>query len=801
MREFHRSVRTLIVCLLAGLICFSADIAAAQQPGVLEGTPLYQALKKFELRGKVTVSNLILTRDRAQMTFTGDFYFAAPVNGRVTGAVFLGEGTFRAESPSSRFEKENMMRLLKAEVAESDFRTAVLRFSDDTFDGIGKGLDASATIPPEATELAAETESRLLKETGANVSSRLMISLVNQESPGIFLAQFDKGKRNRFTYLVDPQARIPSNIFGINAGEKVILFSYIADVYDNDLWLATFSEEDFKSGHAKFSDTFDMVSPVHYKMDVDLREPRTLLRTGMRIDFESLMDNLGVLSMSVNDGLPISDNYRLKHSMRLKSARCEGRDLPFVQEDWEIGFSLVLPKLLQKGAKFSVDLVLEGDFIDEQRTIQEGFYPISNTSWYPRHGYLTRSTYDLVFRHHKKHQVSSVGKLIREGEWPDAKNERLTEFRIDQPVSMVTFAAGWIERHSEVRKISIGEVPIDFYSLSSSFASIKEDFILAELGNALDFFCVLFGRYPYESFRAAFHPFQFGQGLPTLLLIPNTDEARRDVYAFIAHETAHQWWGHIVAWRSYRDQWLSEGFAQYSGILYTQRRDGAKSAQDLIKNARLRVIQPPVTGTGIGTGKVAEIGALILGRRLQTRNSRNAYNNLVYYKGALVLRMLHFLFSDPSTGSGQAFYDMMSDFVKKYENKAASTEDFADVASAHFIKTPIARILGLKDLNWFFQQWVFEAKLPNYRMEYRVEPGQNGQFVIKGTVFQENAGENWLMPLPITFTFPNDQQGRSLVYVNGAQTPFQMSLPMKPSSVELDPEHWILSDKTGTKKQ
>jgi aminopeptidase N len=412
-----------------------------------------------------------------------------------------------------------------------------------------------------------------------------------------------------------------------------------------------------------------------------------------------------------------------------------------------------------------------------------------------------RSTYDLVYRHQKKHQVSSVGKLIRESEWPDARNERLTEFRIEQPVSMVTFAAGWIERHSEVRKLSIGEVPIDFYSLPSSFASIKEDFILAELGNALDYFCVLFGRYPYGNFRATFHPFRFGQGLPTLLLIPNTDEARRDVYAFISHETAHQWWGHIVAWRSYRDQWLSEGFAQYSGILYTQRRDSAKSAQDLIKDARLRVIQPPITGTGIGAGKVAEIGPLILGRRLRTRNSRNAYNDLVYYKGALVLRMLHFLYSDPSSGSGQPFYDMMSDFVKRFENRAASTEDFLDVANEHFVKTPIARYLGLKDLNWFFQQWVFEAKLPNYRMEYRMEPGQNGQFVIKGTVFQENAGENWLMPLPIVFTFQNNQQGRSLVYVNGTQTPFQMNLPMKPSSVDLDPDHWILSDKTSTKRQ
>ena len=53
-----------------------------------------------------------------------------------------------------------------------------------------------------------------------------------------------------------------------------------------------------------------------------------------------------------------------------------------------------------------------------------------------------------------------------------------------------------------------------------------------------------------------------------MLAIPNADSARKGTFVFLAHETAHQWWGNIVAWRSYRDQWLSEGFAEYSGLLY-----------------------------------------------------------------------------------------------------------------------------------------------------------------------------------------------------------------------------------------
>ena len=41
---------------------------------------------------------------------------------------------------------------------------------------------------------------------------------------------------------------------------------------------------------------------------------------------------------------------------------------------------------------------------------------------------------------------------------------------------------------------------------------------------------------------------------------------------FRAHEVAHLWWGHLVGWHSYRDQWLSEGFAEYTAMLFVQAR-------------------------------------------------------------------------------------------------------------------------------------------------------------------------------------------------------------------------------------
>ncbi len=250
-------------------------------------------------------------------------------------------------------------------------------------------------------------------------------------------------------------------------------------------------------------------------------------------------------------------------------------------------------------------------------------------------------------------------------------------------------------------------------------------------------------------------------------------------------------------WRSYRDQWLSEGFADYSGVLYTARREKKpNAANDLIGRMHDELLESPKTPTGIGKGRLVDIGPVILGHRLETRESYGAYEALIYKKGALVLRMLDFLFSDPSTGDDTAFSDMMKDFVSRYRNRSASTEDFVAVANAHFPKTPIARKYQMMDLNWFFRQWVFESSLPSYEFDYSTENQSDGSAIIHGTVVQRNVPDQWLMPLPLVLHFGKDKLGRGTVVAVGPSAPVNLHVSTAPTSIELDPDRWILSEKT-----
>jgi len=798
--------RKLVYLLWFLTFSFLPAGAFAQDNPSTKGKELYDQIKAFSLTGgTATVNNLKLDRDRVQMTFTGTFYFAAPVNGRVTGAVFVGEGQFSGAVPPFDFEKENVKRLLGADLVESTFKTAVLRFSDDTFEHLGQSAAGTSAASEQIQRLATEAEARMLKETGANLSARITISILNQEQPGFFCANFDGGKRGRFTFLLDYQSRILVANFNINGGEKGMIFAFDADYHANEVWLAFYSQEDHQQRRVAYSDLGDLIDIEHYEMNIDLREHKKALNLSARIRAAARFASLKAISFQIGENLGEFESRRLKKQMRLKQARLGANDLAFAQEDWEGGFTVFLDREATAGEVLTFELVLAGDFMFDPETAQgcDCHYPRSNETWFPRHGYLDRATFDLTYQHPKKLRVASVGLRLSEEPFPDDKNVLVTKYRMDRPVPLVTFALAPFERHSQMVKWEAGglgdPIPVEFNSLPGSRAAIKEDFILAEMDNSLRYFTTLFGRYPYAAFSAAYHPFGFGQGFPSLLMIPGTDRANKYTYAFIAHETAHQWWGDIVSWRSYRDQWLSEGFAEYSGILYTGLRSGSGAKEDLLGELRNSLKLPPKTDVGVGKGRLVDVGPIILGHRLSTRKTRGAYQTLIYNKGALVLRMLHFLLTDPVSGEGKWFFEMMTDFVKRHHDRFASTDDFRKVASEHFAKSPIGRKYQLNNLDWFFRQWVYRIELPSYLLDYQVQEQPDGKVLITGTVKQSDVPSDWFMILPIVFSFAGNQEARGTVHAYGPTTNFQIRLPARPTKVELDPQRWILSEKTSTK--
>src|SRR5262249_12307301 len=123
---------------------------------------------------------------------------------------------------------------------------------------------------------------------------------------------------------------------------------------------------------------------------------------------------------------------------------------------------------------------------------------------------------------------------------------------------------------------------------------------------------------------------------------------------FRGHETSHQWWGHRVAWKSYHDQWLSEGFAQFSGNLYTEVRDGRKEHLN-----RLSVDTRELLTTDRSGHTLESVGPIWQGQRIGSSVAPGAYQPVIYNKGGYILHMLRMMMQDTSLKTPDAPFAIM----------------------------------------------------------------------------------------------------------------------------------------------
>ena len=209
--------------------------------------------------------------------------------------------------------------------------------------------------------------------------------------------------------------------------------------------------------------------------------------------------------------------------------------------------------------------------------------------------------------------------------------------------------------------------------------------------NATRLYTAYFGKLPFNRLALTQQPAgNFGQAWPTLVYMPftafldptqrymatggNVRFATNDFFEYVApHEIAHQWWGHMVGWKSYHDQWMSEGFAEFSASLYVQQViHGQHRFIEFWDKQKERITQ---ANRFTNDYKPYTVGPVTQGIRLQSGKTGAAYQFLVYPKGAYILHMLRQMMFDPRNGGDKRFMEMMQDFIKSHYNEDVSTED------------------------------------------------------------------------------------------------------------------------------
>jgi hypothetical protein len=293
-------------------------------------------------------------------------------------------------------------------------------------------------------------------------------------------------------------------------------------------------------------------------------------------------------------------------------------------------------------------------------------------------------------------------------------------------------------------------------TLGSISTTSIADAALADAQNAVRIYNAYFGKLPYGRIAMTQQPAaNFGQAWPTLVYMPymafidttqrnqllGTRGGTDNFWRYVApHEVAHQWWGHIIGWDSYHDQWMSEGFAEFSASLYVQFIRGNDKFVDFWEELRKQIVQAsPATRDR----KPYTIGPVTQGYRLNNGKTGGAARFLIYPKGAYILHMLRMMMYAQNKGGDVRFQEMMKDFVKTHFNQDVSTEDFKAIVEKHM--TPEMNVMNNGKMDWFFNQWVYGTQVPAYKLEYNV----TSDGTLSGKVTQSGVSDDFVMLVPL----------------------------------------------------
>ena len=435
----------------------------------------------------------------------------------------------------------------------------------------------------------------------------------------------------------------------------------------------------------------------HY--DLDVKIARRSLR----------LDGTATLQIEAIDTGRRTLSLELFRDMEVDSVVDErGRELLAFRSGPEV--VVHLPEPTRAGDRLTLRVGFGGQVL---KWVGRRTYDLESTdNWYPHCGSLDRATYGVRIEWPRKYGLLANGTVLASGEHRKRRWERRS---IDRPAIAFSFAMG----DFDVTRRRIGHVDLTL-GISRDDGTPSPEIhqrIIDVVERSISFFEETFGPYPLDEMTVVVLPRAYSQSFLGFITLTKSvadagslelhDAGKWTREITISHEIAHQWWGNLIGWWSYRDQWLSEAMANYAGLLFYLRssEDSRVSVAELSVGWRATLEQTVASGRTIES-----LGPIVLGNRLNSSEASNGYRAIVYRKGAVVLAMLARAVGEEN------FLNMLHALVEAARGKVITTANFIEA---------VERMSGM-DLQGFAQQYVYGTGIPLVYYDYRFEPDETG---------------------------------------------------------------------------
>jgi len=638
------------------------------------------------------------------LTFQNALVFFDNLPEMETALLIIGPGRLNFE-PSDQNEKHQLKLMYKTEALLADLDEAYLRFSPSFFT---RNIEIRGAVPlaslnPRESEEASRAFARYHERffTLENSLTRETLTVLPQGEEAVF--EFKGPKIGEMAYVFSPFAE-----------DEITLYDR-----RKDRFVCLYTPKETSSGRFfRFSLT-ERVDVSHYDLEAEIDPSNFYLSVRARVRL-------------ISRGQPVESlRFRLNPTLNLiRILDNEGHELMFNQD--RANKMIYIPLIEPFGQEpLALEFFYQGrlvpppahtDVVAGQLEEMQINVPVKFESWLysysslwypmsPGEDYFTArvkliAPEDMACLGQGK--LTEVGRISgRKTEKGPGRDKIFWVYESQKPLKYLSFLVGHLERLQELTTQT--GLPLELYASKEFRLNWKGQ--LEEAASIISFYEKLFGPFPYENLRVILRFWETSGGhSPGSMVIVNqlpralrpqvaasakpsspVDLTRWNEY-FLAHEIAHQWWGQAVTWRRYRDQWLSEGLAQFSTVLYLKEKYGFKAYTEILNQF-----------TRWTKRKVAW-GPIILGSRLSYLDFE-AFQTIVYNKSSLALNLLAELLGE------EVFFRGLREFVQNFRYQSAATADF--------FRT-MEKVSSL-DLKLFMVSWFEKYSLPQLKIETMAE--------------------------------------------------------------------------------
>ncbi len=841
----------LLAALATGTtITLAAQAIPTAPPTPSTATALYQQLGTIGLdpAGIFHIRGASIEHPDLHVTFNdGVIAFTKDVLGRVTGAYFEGEGDLLL-MPPNRAERTSLGLFTGAAILEEQFTTAYLRFNDDTRQDLQPFL-----YPTSEAQQFFSTYDPVARSLAGSDALRLLLTFARYlpiASPMQPLASYTGNDHFLHLRLSSPQRGIFDVFFDTLAREQLsagqLTLEPQGDFYD--LWTSFSLPAPAEAAEERQRENAATVVSID----------RYRIRAQIALPHELAADTL--MELEVRQSGERAVLFELSRFLQVKKVEADGHPVEFVHNPALDGtqlarrgndiVALVFAQPLRAGQRLQLRFEYSGPVLSEAGGGL--LYVGARGTWYPNRG-LAMSQFDLQFRYPLGWTLVATGKQVppvaEQGAARQAPGEQVGHWVSEHPMPMAGFNLGqYVKAYAQSGKVAVDvyastgvergfpqpstpppvlfppnpqvspaergraeRIPMTAPPPTPSPARNAQA-VAEETAHAIAFLSSRLGPFPYSSLALTQMPGGTSQGWPGLIFLsslaflsPREREAlhfspqANVLYGEVMapHETAHQWWGDLVGWHSYRDQWIGEALANYC-VLMMLEQEHPKDFALMMQTYRQQLLEKNKSGL-----ELREAGPVTLGLRLSSSKFPDAYDAIAYGRGTWLFHMLRYMMRDAAmqprpgmrapAGSGdEPFLRVLRLLQQRFAGKMMTLQDVQEAFEEYL--PPSLWYEGRKSLNWFLDGWVNGTAIPRLQLAGTKFLRKGNLTLAEGTIKQEDAPADLVTSVPL-YAVVNGPTPVLLgrVFADGRETRFRLRCPARARKLLLDPYQTVLA--------